>query len=154
MRRIFRACWVRSARSVSGLCSLSAKHSLKPLAQNRVALVGEAGHRLPPIGAQGLNLGFRDAAWIGEIAAAAIANGEDPGGSPVLARYTAARSSDVASRSLAVDLLNRSLLADFLPADLARGGALMALDSIPWLRQLVMRAGIEPASALPRLWRP
>jgi len=34
------------------------------LARHRVALVGEAAHVLPPIGAQGLNMGLRDAAGI------------------------------------------------------------------------------------------
>src|SRR4029079_3465194 len=33
--------------------------------RNRIALIGEAAHLLPPIGAQGLNLGLRDAATIG-----------------------------------------------------------------------------------------
>ena len=33
----------------------------------RVVLVGEAAHVIPPIGAQGLNLGLRDAATIGEL---------------------------------------------------------------------------------------
>ena len=33
----------------------------------RIALVGEAAHVIPPIGAQGLNLGLRDAATIAEL---------------------------------------------------------------------------------------
>src|SRR3984893_2305487 len=36
-------------------------------ARARVALVGEAAHLLPPIGAQGLNLGLRDGAPISEL---------------------------------------------------------------------------------------
>src|SRR5690606_26781055 len=35
--------------------------------RNRVALVGEAAHVFPPIGAQGLNLGIRDVAQLVEI---------------------------------------------------------------------------------------
>ncbi len=41
----------------------------------RIALVGEAAHVIPPIGAQGLNLGLRDAASIGELAIAAQRDG-------------------------------------------------------------------------------
>ena len=39
-----------------------AGHTAAVMANNRVALVGEAAHMMPPIGAQGLNLSFRDAA--------------------------------------------------------------------------------------------
>src|SRR6202011_2635520 len=46
---------------------------------HRVVLVGEAPHIVPPIGAQGLNLGLRDAATIGELVAAAHRKGHDIG---------------------------------------------------------------------------
>ncbi len=42
---------------------------------------------LPPIGAQGLNMGLRDAADIADIVRDAIALGEDPGSPQVLMRY-------------------------------------------------------------------
>ena len=48
--------------------------------RNRVALVGEAVHVIPPIGAQGLNLGLRDAACIADCVADALAAGGDIGG--------------------------------------------------------------------------
>ena len=41
----------------------------EPFARDRIALVGEAAHVAPPIGAQGLNLGLRDSASIAEIVA-------------------------------------------------------------------------------------
>lgn len=74
-----------------GLFPLS---GLKPAAfgANRVALVGEAGHVIPPIGAQGLNLGLRDAATIADCAAAAARDGRDVGGADVMAAYSSARS--------------------------------------------------------------
>ncbi len=56
-------------------------------AQHRIALIGEAAHVLPPIGAQGLNMGLRDAADIAEIAADARLMGHDPGADHVLVRY-------------------------------------------------------------------
>jgi 2-octaprenyl-6-methoxyphenol hydroxylase len=124
------------------------------LAANRVALVGEAGHRLPPIGAQGLNLGLRDAAWLAEIAGAAVAAGRDPGAPDVLEDYARARRGDVESRTLAVDLLNRSLIAGLPPLDLARSAGLAALAAMPWLRRLAMREGVSPAGPQPRLLRP
>src|SRR5689334_6030697 len=51
----------------------------KQFATRRVALVGEAAHVLPPIGAQGLNMGLRDAADIADIVWEAMVSGEDPG---------------------------------------------------------------------------
>lgn len=135
-----------------GLFPLS---GLKPAAfgANRVALVGEAGHVIPPIGAQGLNLGLRDAATIADCAAAAARDGRDVGGADVMAAYSSARSFDVSSRLTMVDMLNRSLLADALPVHLARGAGLAALNLIGPLRRLVVREGMQPSHGLPSLMR-
>jgi 2-octaprenyl-6-methoxyphenol hydroxylase len=138
------------ARATFPLVSLSADR----LAVRRTALVGEAAHILPPIGAQGLNLGFRDAAALADCLADAIGRGADPGGDEVLSAYEAARSIDVATRTLGVDLLSRSLLTDFLPVQAARSLVLHGLSRIAPLRRLVMRAGLAPPTRLPSLMRP
>jgi len=122
-------------------------------AGKRIALVGEAAHVIPPIGAQGLNLGLRDAAAIAEVAAAAHRHGGDIGAAVVLSAYDRMRRVDVAGRSFAVDVLNRSLLSDFLPVQGARGLALYLLDRIAPLRRAVMREGVAPFVAQPRLMR-
>src|SRR6185369_802346 len=70
-------------------------------AGDRIALVGEAAHGLPPIGAQGLNLGLGDAAMIAELVVAAQRAGHDIGGAEVTSRYDRMRRTDVGSRSLA-----------------------------------------------------
>ncbi len=118
-------------------------------AANRVALVGEAAHLFPPIGAQGLNLGMRDAAAIAEIAGGIHRRGGDI--ADAIAAYERRRRSDVASRSIAVDLLNRSLLSDFLAVQGVRGLALYALDRIGPLRRAAMREGVAPRAGLPAL---
>ncbi|HEY0909179.1 MAG TPA: UbiH/UbiF family hydroxylase [Bradyrhizobium sp.] len=114
-------------------------------AQHRIALVGEAAHVLPPIGAQGLNMGLRDAADIAEIAGQAISLGEDPGSPQVLARYQSARRADVTSRIFAIDMANRSLLSDFLPVQSLRAAGLHLIGSIGPLRRLAMREGLAPS---------
>lgn len=114
-------------------------------AMQRVVLVGEAAHVLPPIGAQGLNMGLRDAADIAEIAGQAIGRGEDPGAPNVLARYQAARRPDVASRTWAIDIANRSLLSDFLGVQTARAAGLHVLGAFGPLRRLAMREGLAPS---------
>jgi len=126
--------------------------SAKSFARDRIALVGEAAHVIPPIGAQGLNLGLRDAATINELVVAARRDGRDAGSPELLAQYDRMRRIDVTSRTVAVDMLNRSLLTDFLPVQGARGFGLYLLDRIAPLRRAVMREGVEPA-AQPRLMR-
>ncbi len=125
----------------------------KPFGRSRIALVGEAGHVIPPIGAQGLNLGLRDAATIAECAADAVGAGRDPGGEDVLAAYSAARMADVTSRVWTVDVLNRSLLSSFVPVQLARGAGLTALKMLGPLRRALVREGLEPSGAIPVLMR-
>ena len=114
-------------------------------ARNRVALVGEAAHVLPPIGAQGLNMGLRDGSDLAGIVASALAAGEDVGGRDLLARYARARRGDVVSRTTVIDIANRSLLSDFLPVQIARSVGLQLIDAIGPLRRLAMREGLAPS---------
>ncbi len=127
--------------------------SVSPIAASRIALVGEAAHVIPPIGAQGLNLGFRDIAALGDIVMD-HRNSGDPGSAAALSDYRAARKTDVASRTLAVDLLNRSLISDMLPASAARGLGLHAMAMFPALRRTMMRQSMQPTQNIPRLMRP
>jgi 2-octaprenyl-6-methoxyphenol hydroxylase len=122
-------------------------------ARQRIALVGEAAHVVPPIGAQGLNLGLRDAATLAELVADARRQNVDVGSPSVLARYDAQRRADVTGRTIAIDLLNRSLLTDFIPAQGARGLSLYLVDRIGPLRRALMREGVAPAASQPRLMR-
>jgi 2-octaprenyl-6-methoxyphenol hydroxylase len=150
----------RRAHSMLGKVTVEDGRGVFPLAietaqsfaRNRIALVGEAAHVIPPIGAQGLNLGLRDAATIGELVVETRRDGADVGAPELLARYDRMRRADVTSRAFAVDALNRSLLSDFLPVQGARGFGLYLLDRIAPLRRAVMREGVEPA-AQPRLMR-
>ena len=150
----------RRGHSILGKVRVEPGHGLFPLgvetarsfAGSRIALIGEAAHVIPPIGAQGLNLGLRDAATIGELVVEARRDGADVGGHEVLSQYDKRRRADVTTRALAVDALNRSLLSDFLPVQGARGLGIFLLDRIAPLRRAVMREGVE-AAAQPRLMR-
>jgi 2-octaprenyl-6-methoxyphenol hydroxylase len=120
----------------------------KQFAKARIALVGEAAHVLPPIGAQGLNMGLRDAADIAGVVRDALAAGEDPGSTRVLSRYASVRRPDVMSRTFAIDMANRSLLSAFLPVQSLRAAGLHLIGSFGPLRRLAMREGLAPS------WRP
>ncbi len=146
----------RQSHSILGRLRIEPGRHLFPLAiehisqfaKARIALVGEAAHVVPPIGAQGLNMGLRDAADIGEIVGQALVSGEDPGTPQVLQRYGKARRADIASRTFAIDIANRSLLSDFLPIQSLRAAGLHLIGAFGPLRRLAMREGLAPS------WRP
>ncbi|MGE5157461.1 MAG: UbiH/UbiF family hydroxylase [Gemmatimonas sp.] len=138
---IFGRVHVEAGRSVFPLAIERPRH----FAQNRIVLVGEAAHVIPPIGAQGLNLGLRDAADIADLVRESMAAGKDPGGPDVLQRYDFARRADVLSRTFVIDVANRSLLSDFLPMQSLRAAGLHLVGSIGPLRRLAMREGLAPS---------
>ncbi|WP_426418160.1 UbiH/UbiF family hydroxylase [Bradyrhizobium genosp. A] len=142
----------KQSHSILGRMTVEPGRNLFPLAierpksfgRDRIALVGEAAHVVPPIGAQGLNLGLRDAADIARLAGEAIASGQDPGAADVLKRYDRARRPDILSRTFAIDIANRSLLNDFLPLQPVRAVGLHLLGAIGPLRRFAMREGLTP----------
>ncbi|MDX2258187.1 MAG: FAD-dependent monooxygenase [Hyphomicrobiaceae bacterium] len=130
-----------------------ARIAASTLAARRTVLVGEAGHVLPPIGAQGLNLSLRDAATLADIVGDRLAAGGNPGDGVVLDAYDRQRRTDVATRSAAIHAMNTSLLSELLPVHLARGAGLHVAAAIGPVRRAMMRLGMEPAALLPRLMR-
>lgn len=116
-------------------------------------LIGEAAHVVPPIGAQGLNLGMRDGAVLADCLSDARDRGEPIGGAMAMAAYDRARRSDIVSRTFAIDVLNRSLLSPFMPVHVLRGAGLWLLDQVGPLRRAFMREGLQPSHGQPRLMR-
>lgn len=151
----------RQAQSLLGVMKVDGPRGLVPMTglsvdrfvAPRLALVGEAAHVFPPIGAQGLNLGFRDAAALRDALVDAREARRDLGSPMALSAYQRSRALDVRMRTGAVDALNRTLLAGILPTELLRGVGLLALDRIRPLRKLVMREGVTPIIGTPRLMR-
>jgi 2-octaprenyl-6-methoxyphenol hydroxylase len=141
------------AHSILGAFQIEAGRDRFPLAigrastfaARRVALVGEAAHVVPPIGAQGLNLGLRDVSDLVTIASETTRDGGDPGEAAALDRYNRKRLTDVASRTAIIDLANRTLLSGFLPAQAMRAAALHAINRMAPVRRLAMREGLAPS---------
>ena len=91
-----------------------------------------------------------------DIVKAAMQHRDDVGGAAMLSNYEASRKTDVTLRTVGVDLLNRSLLADMLPAQVARSAGLGMLSALSPLRRFAMREGVVPGagvSGLPRSLR-
>ena len=117
----------------------------RQFARERIILVGEAAHVVPPIGAQGLNMSLRDAA----LAADLILATKDPGSKNVMAEYNATRRAEVLPRQQLIDLMNKSLLLGLLPMESARAASLAALHYIGPLKRIVMQHGLSPTQNLP-----
>ncbi len=102
------------------------------------ALVAEAAHVVPPIGAQGLNMSLAD---IGRLLELAQADPAGLGGAAMLAAY-ARRRPGMALRVAGIDALNRaSMLGAPTLRDL-RAGALNALHALTPVRNTLMRKGL------------
>lgn len=121
----------------------------RDFARNRIILVGEAAHVVPPIGAQGLNMSLRDAAQAADL----MEGEDDPGNPAVMADYDARRRRDVQPRQQVIDLMNRSLLSGFLALETGRAAGLALLSQFGPLRRAVMQYGLAPSAGLPRVMR-
>ncbi|HVL21783.1 MAG TPA: UbiH/UbiF family hydroxylase [Amaricoccus sp.] len=147
----FDAALAERACGVLGAIRLASPRRLWPIVTQvaerldgpRTALVAEAAHVVPPIGAQGLNMSLRDIATLLDLCVVARAEGADIGGAAVLGRYHRARHADLLVRTAGIDALNRAAMAGAKPLrDLRRAG-LMALHGVPPLRRAVMRLGMR-----------
>ena len=105
----------------------------------RTALLAEAAHVVPPIGAQGLNMSLADLRVLLDLARAE----PDRIGEPkMLAAYERARHAEVQARVTGIDLLNRTSMIGAQPLRDLRAGALNALYSLAPVRRTLMRAGL------------
>ncbi len=127
-----------SPRGAYPMCGLLAER----FTATGIALVGETGHAFPPIGAQGMNLGFRDADTLADALKSAFTDPQTADPTEALARWDRDRRRDAGLRTAGVDAFNRSLMTDLLPVTMVRGLGLAALKNIPPLRRAVMRMGL------------
>ncbi|MCK4862172.1 MAG: UbiH/UbiF family hydroxylase [Rhodobacteraceae bacterium] len=108
----------------------------------RTALLAEAAHVIPPIGAQGLNMSLADLAALVRLTTEARDAGKDFGAPEVLKEYHRTRWPDMAARIKGVDVLNRAAMAESQNLrDLRRAGLKMLYGLGP-LRKAAMKAGL------------
>ena len=119
----------------------------------RVALLGDAAHRVHPIAGQGLNAGLRDVAVLAEVLADAKRRGEDFATAIVLQRYQTWRRFDAVALGLATDVFNRTFSNDIAPIRLLRDLGLGAVNALPKLRRGLIREAAGLTGELPRLAR-
>ncbi|MFP4273948.1 MAG: UbiH/UbiF family hydroxylase [Paracoccaceae bacterium] len=105
----------------------------------RLALVAEAAHVMPPIGAQGLNMSLRDLATLLDLAEA---RPEGLGDARMLDSYARARRLDVEARVTGITLLNRVSMQSAQPLRDARAAGIEAIYSLAPVRRTLMQLGL------------
>ncbi|NBC19485.1 MAG: 2-octaprenyl-3-methyl-6-methoxy-1,4-benzoquinol hydroxylase [Alphaproteobacteria bacterium] len=120
----------------------------------RVALVGDAAHRINPLAGQGLNLGFKDVAVLAELASQAVRCGLDPGAANQLEDYRRKRRFDDTLTALGMDAIDRLYSNENPVLKPLRGLALGAADRLPWLRGALASQASATRSGLPGLMKP
>ncbi|WP_102226005.1 UbiH/UbiF family hydroxylase [Acidimangrovimonas sediminis] len=109
------------------------------MAGERTALIAEAAHVVPPIGAQGLNMSLADLRVLLELAEAAPAELGTP---KMLEAYHRRRHAEVLARVTGIDALNRASMLGAQGLRDLRAGALNTLYSVAPVRRTLMRAGL------------
>ncbi|MDG1471372.1 MAG: UbiH/UbiF family hydroxylase [Ascidiaceihabitans sp.] len=105
----------------------------------RLALIAEAAHVVPPIGAQGLNMSLQDTNVLLDLAQA---RPDGLGDAEMLEAYNTARMRDVKIRVTGIDLLNRASQATHPTLRDARAIGLNALYSMGPVRKTLMQMGL------------
>lgn len=103
----------------------------------RTALMAEAAHVVPPIGAQGLNMSLADLTALCDLATP-----DTLGSEAMLRAYHRRRYPDVALRVAGVGMLNRASMIAARPLRDARAFMLDALYSAAPVRRALMQLGI------------
>lgn len=119
----------------------------------RVALAGDAAHRLHPLAGLGLNMGFRDVAALAEVIVEAARRGEDIGSLAVLERYQRWRRFDTVEVAAATEAINRLFSNDIGPLRAIRHIGLGLVDRMTPLKRMFMSEAAGDSGRAPRLLR-
>jgi 2-octaprenyl-6-methoxyphenol hydroxylase len=143
----FEAAMTARSCQILGPLTLASRRSVWPIISQiadrmtgeRTALMAEAAHVVPPIGAQGLNMSLADLAVLLDLAQA------DPveiGSVKMLDSYQRRRHLDVQARVTGIDTLNRASMMGGQSLRDLRATALNTLYSIAPVRKTLMKAGL------------
>lgn len=130
-----------SARASFSLGRAHARHYVSA----RLALLGDAAHRVHPLAGQGANLGFGDAAALADTLLAASTAGRDIGEYGVLRKYERRRKEDNAAMLAVTDALQRLFGREHTRLRALASHGLGVLDGLPSLKLALMRQamGVE-----------
>ena len=143
----FEAAMTARSCGILGPLTLASRRSIWPivaqeadrLTAERVALVAEAAHVMPPIGAQGLNMSLRD---LDSLLTLTQDHQDDIGGRRMLDAYERARRPDIAMRVGGIAMLNRMSQAEYPGMRDLRALGLEALYDLAPVRRTLMQLGL------------
>ncbi|UCE30844.1 MAG: FAD-dependent monooxygenase [Burkholderiales bacterium] len=114
--------------------------TVDPIADERIALVGDAAHVVHPLAGHGMNLGFGDVADLARVLAEREPE-RDPGDPLLLRRYVRARAEPVTAMRLTTDGLFRLFYRSPPPVVALRDIGWRFVQNSRWLkRQLIAQA--------------
>ncbi len=109
------------------------------LSAQRIALVAEAAHVVPPIGAQGLNMSLFD---IASLVSLAKDHRDTLGTADMLDRYHRSRINDIRMRVAGITALNRASMASAPALRDLRAAGLNLFYTAPAVRKGLMQLGL------------
>ena len=135
---------------INGDCKLISERFSYPIVNQvaerfygfRMALIAEAAHVMPPIGAQGLNTSFEDIAKLAELLAKNMENNVDIGCESMLRNFNRQRLAKTKSKILGIDILNKTSASDIQLIKDIRNLGLGFIDKSPRIRKILMQAGL------------
>jgi len=120
-------------------------HALK-LVSDGCALIGEAAHVLPPIGAQGFNITLHDIIALAGILAESRDIGLNFTNAAQLSRYQHLRLGDIMARYHSVNALNALLHRNSLVLRGLRRASLFGLQRTGFVKKYLMHLGLRHAA--------
>lgn len=141
----FEAALMRRSTGLLGPLKLETRRSVWPIitqvadhmSGQRLALMAEAAHVLPPIGAQGLNMSLGDLRSLRDLART-----HELGSAAMLSAYDRARHREVKIRLAGIDMLNRASQVSAQPLRDLRAAGLEVLYGAAPVRRMMMQMGL------------
>ena len=122
--------------------------------QSRLALVGDAAHRVHPLAGQGVNLGFADAAVLAEVVLSAVKKNQDIGRFNLLRRYERWRKADNVAMLTTTDVLKRLFGTDQHIISSVRSLGMNLINASAFTKDTIMRYATGLSGDLPEVMRP
>ncbi len=119
----------------------------------RLALIGDAAHRVHPLAGQGLNIGLRDVATLAELVIGRAKLGFDLGAEDLLGDYERRRRFDATTSAAAFDFLHGAYSLSSPPARLAKRIGMGILDRTDGLKSALLGEARGTTGAIPDLFR-